>query len=238
VINYSGSPDEFKINGVSCKSVNVWCDTPPVPPMAQRRYTTYDSGYDEDSTVPDESFEDIPYTLTFFTFDNQNYSNSDIYNFFANAKTLQISKLSGFYYKIRKVVSVEPSVSYRGSKIKYTARLVLAPFRYSTSDDYESFSSQNISIENNGNRFSKPIIEVYGRVITISVNGDELFSIHLSAAKTLVIDSEKLITYDKSNGEIIMNAVSGKYPLLNIGQNSLVFTGSSQIKVKRNERWY
>ena len=235
-IDYSNQPDYFKINGVSSATLNVWCDTPPVPPMAQRRYETYDSGFDEDSTVPDDSYADINYTLTFYTFDTTDYNNTDIYNFFVNAKTLQISRLLGYFYKIRKVVSVEPAGSHNGKKIKYVARLVLAPFKYNTDNPMTSIAAST-TVNNNGNRFSKPLFRMTGSAIALTCNGQSL-NITLSENKTIIIDSERLVVYEESSGTIILNAISGLYPMLNVGTNSIEITGAWNISVQKNERWY
>lgn len=235
-IDYSNQPDYFKINGVSSATLNVWCDTPPVPPMAQRRYETYDSGFDEDSTVSDDSYEDINYTLTFYTFDTVDYNNTDIYNFFVNAKTLQISRLLGYFYKIRKVVSVEPAGSHNGKKIKYVARLVLAPFKYNTDNPMTSIAASTL-VDNYGNRFSKPIFQLTGSDISLTCNGSTL-NISLSSNKEIVIDSERLIVYEKSSGAIIQNAISGLYPMLGVGSNGITITGAWNISVQKNERWY
>ena len=103
MIDYAANKDYFKINGVSCVDKGIWCDTPPVPPLAKQRYTTFQTSADEDRTTPDESFEDITYKLTFFTFDNEDYDNREIYEYISAAKRLEISRLSGLYFKVRQV---------------------------------------------------------------------------------------------------------------------------------------
>ena len=86
------SQDWFKINGISSYTVKIYVDTPSVPPMAQQRFSTYQVGADEDVTYPDDIFDDIIYSLTFYTFRND-FDNTDIYSFLSNAQTLEISRL-------------------------------------------------------------------------------------------------------------------------------------------------
>lgn len=237
MIDYTKSPDSFSINGVECSTVNVWCDTPPVPPMAKQRYTTYQTSADEDGTTSDESFEDISYKLTFYTFDSENYDNREIYAYIMGAKTLSISRLEGLYFKVKQVDLTSAEASFKGSKIKYTATFTLAPFKYST-DNEEIELSNGDYIENTGSRYARPILEITGDgECTFDMNGDT-FTLTLDD-ETVIVDSERYVVYNKSSGAVKHNAVSGWYPMLNTGINQLSWTGDvSSVKIKKNERWY
>lgn len=238
-ITYTNCPDSFSINGVECSTVNVWCDTPPVPTMAKQRYTAYQTNADEDRTTPDESFEDVTYKLTFYTFDNEDYDNRAIYAYIMGARMLEISRLEGLYFKVRQVELSNAEASFRGQKIKYTATFKLAPFKYAVANDEITVSSGDI-IENTGSRYSKPTIELTGSgEIGFTFNGQN-FAVALdSNGETVIIDSDRYITYNKDTHIVKHNAVAGWYPLLNTGMNEITWYGSvTSVKLRKNERWY
>jgi phage-related protein len=238
MINTELQPDAFKINGVSCKTVGVWADTPSIPPMAKQRYTTYINSADEDSTIADDSYEDISYRLTFFTFDNQDYDNSAIYEFFSDAKRLEISRFPNKYFKIRQLDIGQPEQNFNGKKVKYTANFRLAPFKYSTSNEEITLSNGDI-VENKGTRYSRPTIEIAGSgTITLSINGVEFTVVLADTGQYVVIDSERLITYDKTTKQLIQNGTSGYYPMLPVGESQITWSGGTTVyvKIKVNER--
>lgn len=240
-INYDSCPDWFMIDGVSSKQLNVWCDTPPIPPMAKQRYTSYSATSDSDVTYPDDSFEDISYKLTFFTFsDRPNYDNSKLYSTFLNISRLEISKYPDVYFKVREC-ELSAEQSYQGQKVKYTASMKLAPFKYYTDNSEIELASSGI-VKNNGTRYCRPIIEIAGSgTFTFKVNGD-VFTVTLAdTGQYVVIDSERMITYDKTTGSIIQNAVTGLYPMLQVGENTVSYTTTSgvvYVKLTKNERCY
>lgn len=239
MINTELQPDAFKINGVSCKTIGAWANTPSVPPMAKQRYTTYQNSSDEDSTVADDTFEDIPYKLVFFTFDAENYDNSDIYAFFSDAKTLEISRFPNKYFKIRQLDIGQPEQNFNGKKVKYTANFRLAPFKYSSSNEEITLSNGDV-VENKGTRYARPTIEIAGSgTITLSINGVEFTVVLADTGQYVVIDSERLITYDKTTKQLIQNGTNGYYPMLPIGESQITWSGGTTVyvKIKVNERW-
>lgn len=241
-IDYTVNTDYFTLDGVSSTTKNIWCDTPPVPPMAKQRYTSYQTGADEDRSTPDESFEDIKYKLTFYSIED-GYDNREIYSYIVNAQKLEISRLEGVYFKVRQVDLSSVETAYRGNRIKYTATFVLAPFKYAVSNDEAEIASGDI-IVNNGSRYSKPTIELTGSgEITLSINGDDYAVTLPSDGETVIIDSDRYITYDKTSHAVLHNAVSGLYPMLAVGNNIFEITlgtgaSVSSVKIKKNERWY
>ena len=232
------SPDYFVINGISSRKIaDIYVDTPSVPPMAQQRYTTYQTGADEDGTSPDNTFENISYTLIFYTFERENFDNTDIYNFFVNADTLQISRLNGYYFKVREVHPEPPENLSNGRKIRYKVNFMLAPFRYLTNNPEIQLQNGEI-VQNNGTRYSRPIFKITGSGdIKIIVN-DEIFEIkNLSSNQEIIVDSSRYITY--SGNDLFYNRTNGKYPFLAVGDNSVAWEGNiSSVKIIKNERCY
>lgn len=233
------SRDWFKINGVSSDTVDIYVDTPSVPPMAQQRYTQYTTGTDEDGTTPDDTYEDIEYTLIFYTFDRPDFDNSAIYAFLANAKTLEISRLRGFYFKVRQVHVDIPENVMRGEKIRYTVTFMLAPFKYFTGEEETNISSGSI-VTNRGNRFCKPTFTIKTNAsgdVTLTVNGQNFWLLGLSAGQTVTIDTSRYIAY--SDGQILYNKTKGQFPFLAVGDNYVTCSlNVSEMKILKNERNY
>lgn len=230
------SKDYFKINGTSCVTVGLYCDTPPVPAMAEQRYTDYQVGADEDSSIPDDSFKDVSYTLKAYTFsDGTDFNNNEIYKFLANASTLEISRYEGFYFKVKKVSAITPTIKADGRRIDYQIKLTLAPFKYSLDNETITLTSGN-TITNNGSRYSKPTLYITGTGnVEISCNGDKMQLFNLDGSE-IVVDSARMITF--KGDKLINSQVDGLYPMLSSGNNKISWTGTASIKLKKNERWY
>ncbi|MDE6035893.1 MAG: hypothetical protein K2G36_08305 [Ruminococcus sp.] len=230
------SKDWFKINGISSYTVEIYVDTPSVPPMAQQYYTTYQTNFDENSTYSDNIFDDITYSITFYTF-YKDFDNTDIYSFLADAQTLEISRLPRYYYKIRQLSLDNPENVFRGEKIRYKLNFRLAPFRYFTENPAISVLNGSV-ISNNGTRYSKPTLRIVGTG-DISVNVNDLtFEVKgLSENQEIIIDSSKFITY--SGNELFHNRTTGKYPLLAVGENVISWSGNvKNVEISKNERCY
>lgn len=235
--NILKSKDWFKINGISSDTVGIYVDTPSVPPMARQRYTTYQTSTDEDRTSPDDTYENLNYSLTFYTFDRESFDNSDIYAFLAKAETLQISRFSGYYFKVREVhVDSAENIS-KGLKIRYNVTFILAPFKYVINNPETPVTSGDI-VTNNGTRYSKPVFRIAGTGdIKINVNGSVFEVKELSENQEIVVDSSRYITYSGNN--LFYNRTVGKYPLLAVGDNRISYEGNiSSVKITKNERCY
>lgn len=233
------SKDWFKINGVSSDTVGIYVDTPSVPPMAQQRYMQYTTGTDEDGTTPDDTYEDIEYVLTFYTFNRTDFDNSDIYAFLANAKTLEISRLNGFYFKVRQVYVDTPENVMKGEKIRYTITFILAPFKYFTSEEEITLKNGSI-VTNYGTRYCKPTFYITtsdNGDVTIIVNGATFQLLNLVKGQTVTVDTSRYIAY--VGNEILYNRTVGQFPFLASGDNYISWSGSvSSLKVLKNERNY
>lgn len=230
------SSEKITINGISSDTVGIWVDYLEFPPMAEPRYSENSVGADMDLVCADDDFENIEYTVNFHTF-NGRYNNSDIYAFLQSANTLTISTLPDFYFKVRKVSGIRPT-QYKGNRADYTVTFTLAPFKYKVANSEITVSGEETMVENTGTRYSKPTItaNVTGEA-TIAVNGVE-FGISTNESTNITIDCERLITYDGS-GNLLVNATSGLYPMLPVGQNIIALSGNiDNVKLLKNERCY
>lgn len=236
------SKDFFKINGISSETVGVYVDTPPVPPMAHKKYTNYFYDVDDDYV-----YEDIKFTIRFFTFYNEDFDNSAIYAFLHNAETLEISRLSGYYYKIKDFEVQQPNVSYDGAKIEYQVDFTLEPFKYKIDNpEIELDTTSETTVINNGTHFCKPTFNISlagdsGQTdVSIYVNDIE-FKIEDVGSGNIVIDSETMTVIKKGNPDVnLLMHTADDFLYMHSGNNvvkcSIANGAVVRFAVKLNER--
>lgn len=226
------SNDYFYINGVRCDSpsIGLSCDTPPIPAMAQQDYTEWATGADTPKASPDGTFKNVSYSLTARVFmDDSPHDNTAIYEYFANARTLTISRLPNYYFKIQKVDSIQPTVKNDGKCIVYRINLTLAPFRYSVENQPQEITLGRI--DNPGNRYSRPLYKITDRTeglstVSLIVNGQTYKIDGLTDSDAVIyIDAEKLLCYSKANESYtatknLMPQSTGQIPFLAPGANA------------------
>lgn len=231
------SPDSFYINDVSSETVGLYVDTPPVPPMAKQRYTQSQVGADSDMITPDDSFESIQITIKCYTFFREDFDNRDIYGFVFGAKTLKTSRFEDCYYKVQSVSVSQPASAHNGQRVMYNITFTCKPFKYAVDNDREDVEI-NTTVDNFGNRYSKPSFSIEGTGdITLVVQGQTFTITGLNG--TAIIDSEKRIAY--TNTEIINQNTNGDFPILYPGLNTVYWEGTgtvTRVTVQKNVRWY
>ena len=167
------------------------------------------------------------------------YDIDDIIPFFNTSGTVTFSNEPERYYRydILDAIDYERLIRFRTAEITYHVQ----PFKYSTVEKLKVFDSPTgaITIRNNGNYVSKPIIHIKGSgTINLSLNGVQLFRIDLSTTNSITIDTEKLEAY---NGDVLMNRyVIGNYDkfVLKIGVNSISWDGTlTYISFENLSRW-
>lgn len=167
------------------------------------------------------------------------YDIDDIISFFNTSGTVIFSNEPERYYRydILDAIDYERLIRFRTAEITYHVQ----PFKYSTVEKLKVFDSPSgtITVRNNGNYVSKPIIHIKGSgTINLSLNGVQLFRIDLSTANSITIDTEKLEAY---NDNVLMNRyVVGNYDkfVLKIGANSVAWDGAlTYISFENLSRW-
>lgn len=231
------SKDFFKINGISSETVRIFVDTPSVPSMAKQRVTAYRTGSDEDLYTSDKSYDALKYKLIFYTFDRETFDNTDIYAFFADANTLEISRLPNYYFRVRQV-EVNAEGKYGGKFVKYTATFTLAPFKYKTDNEWQTINSGDIVV-NSGTTSCKPLLELTGTGETDFVFNGIVFKLFFpDTGQTVIADSERKIVYDKDTKERLYNYTAGFFPILPVGGTQVTWDKPSTVKILKNERCY
>ena len=167
------------------------------------------------------------------------YDIDDIIPFFNSSGTVTFSNEQEKYYvyDILDSIDYERLVRFRTAEITYHVQ----PFKYSNIEKLKVFSNptSDITVRNNGNYVSKPIIHIKGTgTINLSLNGVQLFSIDLSTTNSITIDTEKLEAY---NDDVLMNRyVVGDYDkfVLKVGANSVSWDGAlTYIAFEKFSRW-
>lgn len=237
--NFTSDTDIFTLDGVSSDSVGVFVDYLAPMPLAEQRYTDSNVGEDEQITTPDDVFSNITYQINFYTFIPENYNDAAIKAFCFGKSKLTLSRYPDYYFKIRKVSLQAADGLGIAKRVDYVLTLTLAPFRYAT-DEYNGWTSivAGDDIYNNYTRYSKPLIEVKGTGnIKVTVNGSDFTVNGLNSNQTIYIDSQRHITY--SGSTLLTGKTDGKYPLFNVGRNSISWTGTvATVRYKGNWRDY
>ena len=71
--------DWFALDGVSCTSVGLSCDTPPVQIMANRTGNLYQVGIDESIYTPDDQYSDITFKFRCFAMHPDSFDTSAVF---------------------------------------------------------------------------------------------------------------------------------------------------------------
>ncbi len=167
------------------------------------------------------------------------YDIDEIIPFFNTSGTVTFSNEPERYYRydILDAIDYERLMRFRAAEITYHVQ----PFKYSTIEKMKVFSNPTsaITVRNNGNYASKPVIHIEGSgIINLSLNGAQLFRIDLSTANSITIDTERLEAY---NDDVLMNRyVVGNYDkfILKVGPNSVSWDGQLKyIAFENLSRW-
>ena len=167
------------------------------------------------------------------------YDIDDIITFFNSSGTVIFSNEPEKYYvyDILNAIDYERLLRFRTAEITYHVQ----PFKYSNIEKKKVFSNPTsaITVRNNGNYVSKPVIHIEGSgIINLSLNGLQLFKIDLNTANSITIDTERLEAY---NDDVLMNRyVVGNYDkfVLKVGANSVSWDGTlTYIAFEKHTRW-
>ena len=116
-----------------------------------------------------------------------------------------------------------------GTEVNFTLNLKLI----------NNSSSGNVSIRNNGNIYSRPVLTITGTgTIELYLNNIQLFVINMSNYTSITIDTNNMNAY---NGTTLLNRyVTGSYDnfKLNVGNNIISWNGSiTKIEIDNYSRW-
>ncbi len=161
----------------------------------------------------------------------------DIMEWLTGNGELTLSNEPDKYYnaQILTQINFDRLVRFRIAKIK----IHVQPFKYSNNEEIDTEDTtglQTLTIRNNGNTISKPIITLEGSgEIEITYNNKEIKFTFDSQGKA-TFDSEK---EDVSSNEILLNRnMIGEFITLNKGDNVFTWTGTiTKWEIQKKSRW-
>lgn len=145
-----------------------------------------------------------------------------------------------YNYQILDQIDYERLIRFRTAKVKFHVQ----PFKYSAVEGvlkFTSFTNDEITVINNGNYISKPIITITGSgTINLSLNGYQIFVIDMGDNEQIVIDTNLMEAYNPTNQVLLNRSVTGNYDnfSLNVSKNTISWSGTiSEIDVENYSRW-
>lgn len=226
--------DFITIDGVSSETVNVWIDTPPMPPKAKKKTQTISIPGREDVVVSNGEYEDVEVKITAYVFE-RDYDPKNLYDFIEDAKALKTSISDNYYYRVKKVNGVTPNYIGHG-KYRLDLSFLCSPYRYNTSNAKQTKTVKSFTIANSGTVYAQPVYTVYGSgEIKLKVNDDANTITVYNVNGQATIDCERLIAYGSDNKPLV---TSGLFPFLSVGNNTVTITGSvTKTEYYMNSRW-
>lgn len=145
---------------------------------------------------------------------------------------LVFSSYKSKYLKVKKVTigNIEKDILMCGN---FTVEFLCEPFYYQTGEQLQTIISNSI-IVNDGDLASKPdlLLENVSGDISISINGREIQFTGVEG--TISLDNAFPRVVDE-NGQSLTNKMIGKFPILDVGDNLIVFDGTiGSFKMNKN----
>ena len=167
------------------------------------------------------------------------YDVDSIISFFNSEGTVTFSNETDkyYYYQIINQIDFEKLLKFKTAVVT----LHCQPFKYKVNEPTITLSAGNNTITNNGNIYAKPVLTIVGSgTITISLDGNQIFSIDMSNNGKIVLDTANLEAYDPDNGQLLNRIVTGDYDSFKIesGNNTLSLSGTiSSASIINYQRW-
>lgn len=181
------------------------------------------------------------YDKTFEIGLSYNYNVDDVIEYFNTQGQITFSNEPDKYYNFTTLNQIDFEKLLRFKKAKITIHV--QPFKYSNVENTKKFNfteaSQSLTVRNNGNIYSKPVITLYGNgTINLSLNGIQVFTIALNGS--MVLDTQSQNAYDLVTKDFLNRYVTGDFKnlYLNVGVNTLSWTGNiTKVEIDYCSRW-
>ena len=226
------------INGVNSNTINGLAinELPPITKPPMRVLQEEIDGRDGDITtnLGYGAYDKVMTIGLFHTFDiNQ------IIAFFNGSGTIVFSNEPDkkYNYKIIDQIDYEKLISFKTA----TVTLHCQPFKYPLTDTPIALNTGDNTITNGGNIYSKPILSISGSgTVTVSLGGNQIFSIDMSEISTIAIDTTLMEAYDPNTGTLLNRKVTGDYSqfYLSKGNNTINIGGTiTGATIQNVTRW-
>lgn len=167
------------------------------------------------------------------------YDINDIIAFFNGKGTITFSDEPDkyYYYQILNQIDYEKLLKFKTASVIFHCQ----PFKYKVGETPIILSAGSNTITNLGNIYAKPVITIVGSdTVTISLDGNQIFSIDMSNNGKIVLDTANLEAYDPDNGQLLNRIVTGDYDSFKIesGNNTLSLSGTiTSASISNYQRW-
>ena len=232
--------DYIIINGKKSTLINGLIIT-SLPPITKPkiRYTA-----EEIDGVDGDTINKLGYGAYDKTFEiglSYNYKVDDVIEYLNTQGQITFSNEPDKYYNFTTLNQIDFEKLLRFKKAKVTIHV--QPFKYSNIESPKTFNftdeSQNLTVRNNGNIYSKPVITLFGSgTINLSLNGLEVLTISLNGS--MVLDTQNQNAYDPNTKDFLNRYIVGdlKNLYLKTGSNVISWTGNiTKVEIDYCSRW-
>lgn len=226
------------INGVNSGTITGLAikELPPITKPMIRTQTEEIDGRDGDITTE----------LGFAAYDKQieiglygGFDINSVIEFFTGEGKVTFSNESDkfYYFKILNQIDYEKLLKFKTAVVTFHCQ----PFKYPTTEATLNLTTGDNTINNIGNYYAKPILELVGSGnIEIGLGGVQILEIALDTNEKITIDVPNLEAYNTDDYSLMNRDVTGDYMKLLIqkGSNTLSITGTiTSAKIKNYTRW-
>lgn len=232
--------DYIIINGKKSTLLNGLIIT-SLPPITKPkiRYTT-----EEIDGIDGDTINKLGYGAYDKTFEiglSYDYNVDDVIEYFNTQGQITFSNEPDKYYNFITLNQIDFEKLLRFKKAKITIHV--QPFKYSNIESTKTYNftkeSQSLTVRNNGNIYSKPVITLFGSgTINLSLNGLEVLIIALNGS--MVLDTRSQNAYDPNTKDFLNRYVTGDFKnlYLQVGANALSWTGNiTKVEIDYCSRW-
>lgn len=212
-------------NNISSSELDINIVSRPEIPSPQLRINSIDISGANGKQYEIDGYEDIEIAVefNFITKENLHEKFRICKKWINNIEDnkLIFSDNTGIFYRVNfaTISSSERIINLIG---KFTVVFNCEPFAYELDGQYEVPIINNSTIFNYGDLPSKPIIKIKGEgIITININNKE---IKANVGQNITIDSYLELSY-KEDKTLQNNNLKGEYPVLNVGENTISYSG-------------
>ena len=169
------------------------------------------------------------------------YNVDDIIEYFNTSGKITFSNEPDKYYNFVTLNQIDFEKLIRFKTAKVTIHV--QPFKYSNVESTKTYNfttnNQSLTVRNNGNIYSKPIIKLYGSgTINLSINGTDVLTIALN--ESIVLDTQSQNAYDPETNDYLNRSIIGDLTslYLQVGVNTLSWIGNvTKVEIDYCSRW-
>lgn len=231
------------INGKSSMEVNglMISELPPIT-KPQMRVTAEEIDGRDGDIVTELGFS--AYDKDIFIGLYNEFDIDEVIDFLNQSGKITFSNEPDKYYNFAQYngIDFEKLIKFKTAKVT----IHVQPFKFSLNETEKAFNfsssatSGELSIRNNGNYTSRPLITLTGSgTVNLSINGAQVMVIDMSENPVITLDATEMNAYAPDTS--LMNRhVTGNYDnlVLKVGKNTISYTGTlTKIAVNNYSRW-